>query len=167
MRTGTRVMESSAAPAMANVLVKASGLNSRPSCCSSVNTGRNETVMMRREKNSGGPTCTALSRTTSQSGRPGSCSRCLCMFSIITIAASTMAPIAIAIPPRLMMLALTPILRITRNEMRMPKGSVTIATTAERRCSRNSTQMSATMMDSSSSVRRRFPMARWIRSERS
>ena len=35
-------------------------------------------------------------------------SSCLCAFSTRTIAASTMAPIAIAIPPRLMMLELMP-----------------------------------------------------------
>ena len=131
--------DSSAAPAIANVLVKASGLKSRPSCCSSENTGRNDTVMMSSEKKSGGPTCFVASRTTSHRGRPSARSRCLCMFSIITIAASTIAPIAIAIPPRLMMLALTPMARMTRNEIRMPSGSVTIATSAERRCSRNST----------------------------
>ena len=54
--TGTSVTDSSAAPAMAKVLVKASGENSRPSCASSVNTGRNETVMISSEKNSAGPT---------------------------------------------------------------------------------------------------------------
>ena len=54
--TGTSVIDSSAAPAMAKVLVQASGANSRPSCASSVNTGRKETVMMRRLKNSAGPT---------------------------------------------------------------------------------------------------------------
>ena len=37
----------------------------------------------------------------------GARSRRLCAFSIITIAASTIAPIAIAMPPRLMMLELT------------------------------------------------------------
>jgi hypothetical protein len=56
MSTGTSVTESSAAPAMAKVLVKASGLNSRPSWPSSVNTGRKETVMMSSEKNRAGPT---------------------------------------------------------------------------------------------------------------
>ena len=47
---------SSDAAAIANVLVKASGLNSRPSCPSSAKTGRNDTVMMRSEKKSAGPT---------------------------------------------------------------------------------------------------------------
>ncbi|MCH7876601.1 MAG: hypothetical protein IH965_15090 [Gemmatimonadetes bacterium] len=35
-----------------------------------------------------------------------------------------MAPIAVAIPPRLMMFAFTPIPRMTMNEIRMPSGSV-------------------------------------------
>ena len=50
------------------------------------------------------------------------------MFSTITIAPSTIAPMAIAIPPRLMMFALTPLVRITMKEMRIPIGSVAIAT---------------------------------------
>jgi hypothetical protein len=54
--TGTRVTDSSAAPAMAKVLVKASGENSRPSWPSSANTGRKDTVMISSEKNSAGPT---------------------------------------------------------------------------------------------------------------
>ena len=54
--TGTSVTDSRLAAAIAKVLVKASGLNSRPSCPSSVKTGRNETVMMSSEKKSAGPT---------------------------------------------------------------------------------------------------------------
>ena len=53
--TGTSVTDSRLAAAIANVLVNASGLNSRPSCPSSVKTGRNETVMMSSEKKSAGP----------------------------------------------------------------------------------------------------------------
>jgi hypothetical protein len=47
--TGTSVTDRTAAPAMAKVLVKASGLNSRPSWPSRVNTGRKETVMISSE----------------------------------------------------------------------------------------------------------------------
>ena len=82
------------------------------------------------------------------------------MFSIMTIAASTIAPIAIAIPPRLMMLAPTPIERITRNEIRMPSGSVTMATRAERKWSKKRIETRATISDSSIRVRFRFLMAR-------
>ena len=58
---GTSVTDNTAAAAIANVLVKASGLNSRPSCASSVKIGMNETVMINRLKNSAGPTCDAAS----------------------------------------------------------------------------------------------------------
>ena len=101
---GTTVMERSAAAAMAKVLVQASGLNSSPSCASSAKIGRNDTVMMRSEKNSEGPTSHAASISTSARGLSGGArSKCLCAFSIMTIAASIIAPMAIAIPPRLMM----------------------------------------------------------------
>ncbi len=66
MATGTSVTESRLADAMAKVLVKASGRNSRPSWPSSVKTGRNETVMMSREKKSAGPTSRAEALTISQ-----------------------------------------------------------------------------------------------------
>ena len=58
---GTSVTDSSAAAAIAKVLVNASGLNSRPSCDSSVKIGMNDTVMISRLKNSAGPTSDAAS----------------------------------------------------------------------------------------------------------
>ena len=73
--------------------------------------------MMTSEKKSAGPTSTAASPITRQRSsvsmrRPGCacchCSSFLCAFSIITTAASTIAPIAIAMPPSDMMLAFTP-----------------------------------------------------------
>ncbi len=65
--------------------------------------------MMSRLKNKAGPTSMAASISTSLRGLPGVArSRCLWAFSIITIAASTMAPMAMAMPPRLMMLELKP-----------------------------------------------------------
>src|SRR5215469_13093059 len=48
-RAGTRVMASTAATIIARVLVYASGLKSRPSCASSVRTGRNETAITNRQ----------------------------------------------------------------------------------------------------------------------
>ena len=59
------------------------------------------------------------------------------MFSIITIAASIIAPMAIAMPPSDMMSAPTPTQRIATNAIRMPTGSVRIATSAELACNRN------------------------------
>ncbi len=55
-------------------------------------------------------------------------------FSIITIAASTIAPIAMAIPPKDMMLAFTPCTRMTSKAASTPRGKVTIATSADRTC---------------------------------
>ncbi len=106
-----------AAAAIEYVFVKASGEKSRPSCASSVKTGMNDSVMISSEKNSAGPTSAAESPITRQWGSPVSswpgcswchCSMCLCAFSIITTAASTIAPIAMAMPPSDMMFALTP-----------------------------------------------------------
>ena len=109
MSAGTSVTDRKAPAAMANVLVKASGLNRRPSCASSAKIGRNDTVMMSSEKNNAGPTSIAASIRISARGLPGGArSRCLCAFSIMTIAASTMAPMAMAMPPRLMMLEESP-----------------------------------------------------------
>src|SRR5438876_105646 len=99
MSAGTSVTESSAAAAIAKVLVSASGRNSRPSWSSSVKTGRNDSVMIRRDMNSAGPTSRAAANMRSQWGRSGSCSMCLWRFSSITIAASIMVPIAIPVPP--------------------------------------------------------------------
>ncbi|MCY1309991.1 hypothetical protein D9M69_494650 [compost metagenome] len=97
--------------------MKASGPNKRPSWASRVKTGMNDRVMISRQKNSAGPTSAAASVITCQwcspfSDSPGwaacQASTFLCAFSIITTAASTMAPMAMAIPPRDMMLALMP-----------------------------------------------------------
>ncbi len=107
IKTGTSVTERSAAAATAKVLVYASGLKSLPSWASSVNMGMKETVMIKREKKSAGPTSLAASVIISQCGFfPPSRSMCLCAFSIMTMAPSIITPIAMAIPPRLIMLAL-------------------------------------------------------------
>ena len=166
--TGTSVTDSSAAPAIANVLVQASGANRRPSCASSVNTGRNETVMISSEMNSAGPTSRQASTIACVREPPGGRrSRCLCAFSIITIAASIIAPMAIAMPPRLMMFEFIPRRRIAMKAIRMPTGSIRIATSALLTCSRNTMHTRATMTLSSRSVRLSVSMARWISSDRS
>ncbi len=85
----------------------------------------------------------------------------------MTIAASIMAPMAMAIPPSDMMLAFSPRTRMAMNAMRIPMGSVTIATSALRAWSRNSTVTSATISDSSISFSRSVWIARSIRSLRS
>ena len=165
---GTSVTERTAAAAIANVLVKASGLNRRPSCASSVKIGMNETVMINRLKNSAGPTSVAASIRIATRDCPGLArSRCLWAFSIMTIAASTIAPIAIAMPPRLMMLEPSPNSFIAPNAISTPTGSISMATSALRTCSRNTMHTNATMMHSSSNVFLSVSMAALIRLERS
>ncbi|MCY1236986.1 hypothetical protein D9M72_496660 [compost metagenome] len=165
---GTSVTDNSAAAAMAKVFVKASGPNSRPSCDSSVNIGRKDTVMISRLKNSAGPTSLAASIRTSALGLSGGArSRCLWAFSIMTIAASIIAPMAIAMPPRLMMLAPMPSARIAMKEIRMPMGSMMMAASALLTCRRKAIVTSATMIDSSTSVPLSVSIAALISSERS
>ena len=90
-------------------------------------------MMIRRLKNNAGPTSVAASISTSMRGLPGAArSRCLCAFSIITMAASIIAPMAMAIPPRLMILAPIPSVFIAVNAISKPTGSITIATNADR-----------------------------------
>ena len=173
--TGTSVTDRRLAAAIAKVFVNASGRKSRPSCPSSANTGRNDTVMISSEKKSAGPTSRADATTTrhrspalnadASSERappvPGTArSRCLCMFSIITIAPSIIAPIAIAIPPSDIMSALTPRMRIAMNASRIPTGSVRIATSAERAWKRKARHTRATIKLSSSSFPLRLAIAR-------
>ena len=143
--------------------------------------------MISSEKNSAGPTSCADSTTTRQrsavvstdvsiraeGGEPGGSfatiarSRCLCMFSIITIAASIIAPIAIAMPPSDMMSAPTGTNRIAMNAISIPTGSVRIATSAELACKRNTMHTIATMIPSSTSLLLSVAIARSIRLERS
>ncbi len=58
------------------------------------------------------------------------------------------------------MFALTPMARITMNEIRMPRGNVMIATSAERACSKKSTATAPTINDSSMSLSRSVSIAR-------
>ena len=110
--TGASVIASNAAKNIENVLVKASGLKSRPSWAVSENTGRKLTVITSSEKKSGRPTVFAAPTMTSNrslvsGSRPCSsrnCSSALCAFSTMMMAASIIAPMAIAIPPKDMML---------------------------------------------------------------
>ena len=85
----------------------------------------------------------------------------------MTMAASTIAPIAIAMPPRLMIVELMPSACMAMNAISTPIGRLTMATSAERTCSRKTMQTRATIMLSSISVPFSVSMARFIRSERS
>ena len=121
--TGTRVIERREARTIADVLVKASGRNIRPSCASSRNTGTNDTMMMASEKKIARATCFAAVRIARGCWPYGTgpdwpavatstvCSgsdTCRYAFSTMTIDASTSTPIASASPPSDMMLEFTP-----------------------------------------------------------
>ncbi len=96
---GAKVMERTAADSITKVLVQASGVKSRPACPVSVNTGRKATAMMSSEKNSAGVTSRAASASSRWRSAPGgACSSFLWLASIITISASTVAPMAMAMP---------------------------------------------------------------------
>ena len=92
--------------------MKASGLNSFPDAPSSVKIGRKETVITSSAKKTLGATSCMAARITASRGpaRPAlsQASSRVCTFSTRMIAASTIAPIAIAIPPRDMMFAVRP-----------------------------------------------------------
>jgi len=63
--------------------------------------------------------------------------------SIITTAASTIAPIAIAIPPSDMMFAFTALIAHHNKAPEVPSAATRIATKAERRWNRNTKHTSA------------------------
>ena len=118
--------------------------------------GAKEIVITRSAKNRVGPTSVEARAMIFQWGtRPPSRSRCRWAFSTITIAASTIAPMAIAMPPSDMMLAPTPWKYMTMKAISTASGRVITATSAERRCSRKTTHTSATIAISSTSFSRR------------
>ena len=95
--------------------------------------GRNETAITSSEKNNGRPTSFAAVMIVSVRSANGFCSSRLCAFSTITIAASTMAPMAIAIPPRDMMFEVTFRYAIGMKDSRTATGRIRITTRALRR----------------------------------
>ena len=160
---------------MANVLVSASGRNSRPSWSSRVNTGRNESVMISSDMNSAGPTSleavTTRSRCRRTARRPA---------------------VALARPLHVLVEVLD------HHDRRVDHGADGDGDPAQghdvgvdphpsddrqrredaerergdrderaRACSRKSTQTRATMSDSSISVRLSVAIERWMRSVRS
>ena len=98
---------------------------------------------------------------------PWSRSMCLCAFSIMMMTASTMAPMAMAMPPSDMMFELIPCPNMIRNEMSTAIGRMMMATNALRRCIRNARHTSATTMLSSSSFSSSVLTARSMRALRS
>ena len=128
--------------------------------------------MITREKKSAGPTSLAASIMISLCSFGGASpfwtrSRCLCAFSTITTEASTITPMAMAIPPRLMMFALMPSLYMAVKLIKIPTGSVKIETKALRKWRRKTMHTRATTIISSVSFRFRVSIAFVISVERS
>jgi len=160
---------------MAKVLVKASGVKSSPSWPERAKMGRKETTTSASAKKMGRPTCCAAwmivsKRSAGVSSRPRTSllrRSFLCAFSIMTMLASIMAPMAMAMPPRLMMLLPMPNSFISRKVVPMTRGRMSSTISDERRCMRNSPMTATTMMLSSMRVLLRLPMALSINPERS
>ncbi len=165
---GAKVMESTAAESMTKVLVKASGRKSRPACPVSVKTGRKLTAMMSSEKKMAGVTSRAASaRSLCRSAPGGADSSRLWEASIMTISASTVAPMAMAIPPRLMMVAGMSSRYIGMKARATAMGSESMGSSADRTWSRKMRITAATVSISSSSARLSVPMERKMSSVRS
>jgi len=88
-------------------------------------------------------------------------------FSIITMDASTIAPIAMAIPPRLMIFDPIPKSFMSRNGRAMVRGRTMSMMSVERKCIKNRPIISMTIMLSSSRVVFRVFMADSMSPERS
>ena len=83
------------------------------------------------------------------------------------MAASTSAPMAMAMPESDMMFEVSPLAYMGMNEMITATGIVTMGMAALGRCRRKSRMTRLTMISSSTSVRTRVRIERWISSERS
>ncbi len=132
--------------------------------------------MTSSEKNSGRPTLRAAAMITADAlgwrrarahAPRWKCSRNLCAFSTMMIAASTMAPMAMAMPPKRHDVGGQPHQMHRQEERRMATGSVMMATRAERTCQRKTRQTSATTMLSSISFSRSVLIESRIRPLRS
>ena len=91
----------------------------------------------------------------------------LCVCSTTTMAASTSSPIAMAMPPSDMMLAVMPSIRNGMNDTSTATGMVMTGISALGTCHRNSSTMKTTVRMTSMSVSDTLLTARRIRSDRS
>ncbi len=89
------------------------------------------------------------------------------MFSVMMIPKSTITPIAIAMPARLMMLAPTPVACITRNVNSIPSGRLIATARLARTCSRNATTTITVVITASVSVEASVAVVSWMSCERS
>ena len=71
-----------------------------------------------------------------------------------------MAPMAMAMPPKLIKLEFMPSQRMAMNAIKMPTGNINMATSALRTCSKKTKHTAATISDSSSKVLLSVAMAR-------
>jgi hypothetical protein len=170
--TGTRVTERMVAPAMAKVLVKASGWKSLPSWPVRAKTGMKANTMMAIEKKMGRPTRRVASSTVAATARRSRgftprCSMKRNAFSVTTIAASTSTPIAMAIPASDMMLEVIPRYRMKRKAINTASGMGIVTIRTDRKWSRKRRFTSVTTTASSMSDRLRVATARSIKAERS
>ena len=142
--------ESNAAESITKVFVQASGRKRRPACPVSVNTGRKPAAMMSSEKKMAGVTSRAASPSSRFRSAPGGApASFLCDASIITISASTVAPMAMAMPPRLMMVAGMSNSTMGMKESATAMGMEMMGRSAERKWKRKTITTSATTMASS------------------
>ena len=153
--TGTSVSDNSSEAPRAKTMVNATGANSLPSSPCSVSSGMKVRQMIRMPAATGVATSRAAANTRCSRGRcaPGAsgASR-LTAFSTTTTAASTSMPMAMASPPRLIRLALMPVMRISRKVDSAANGSISATTSAARRSPRNSSSRITTSTVASSSA---------------
>ncbi len=175
INAGTSVIERNAPAAIAKVFVNARGVNSIPSCPVSAKIGKNETTISASAKKIGRPTsCEDFKiisiRSLSVGILPSLCSNLcsiLCAFSIITILASTIAPMAMAIPPRLIMFEPIPKSFISKKVKPTVSGRTRMTISEDRKCIKKSPMITTTMILSSMSVFFRVSTALSISPERS
>ena len=137
--------------------------------------GKNETTTSAKAKKIGRPTtCEAFTiaaiRSSSSNCRPcllSSLCMALCAFSIMTMEASTMAPMAMAMPPKDIIFEPIPNSFISKKVSPMVSGSTIKTISDERKCMRKRPMMMTTIILSSMSVPLSVSTALEMSSERS
>ena len=172
IKAGTSVIDRSATPIRAKVLVNAKGWNIFPSRPESANTGRNDRIVIRTEKKIGRPTVRHALMTISvvspvTRSRPKWRVKWCAAFSPITTAWSIRMPTLIEIPARLMMFDDIPKIRIIRKLNKIAIGSVTATTKALPTCPITSKMAIVQTISSSFTVPLTVSSALWISGVRS
>src|SRR5258707_1165391 len=164
------VIANTAAITIEKFFVKARGLKRRPSWYCNAKIGMNPTAITSSEKKLGPPTSFTASMITRVAGpgRPSAsqCSSLLCVCSTTTMDASTIAPMAMAIPPSDMMFAVKPVACTGMKARITAIGIVKIGMMALGTCQRKIRKTMLTITSSSISVRRKVSIDRSIKSQR-